>query len=82
QSKLTTRHITSIKHPAWSIEHPASSIKHPASSIKHRADSGYDSEANHRFGREVLGIHTIIALNARGFTKTPTTVYRAEMKHQ
>ena len=46
------------------------------------ADSGYDSEANHRFGREVLGIHTIIALNARGFTKTPTTVYRAEMKHQ
>ena len=46
------------------------------------ADSGYDSEANHRFGREVLGIHTIIALNARGSTKTPTTVYRAEMKHQ
>jgi len=46
------------------------------------ADGGYDSEANHRFGREVLGIHTIIALNARGFTKTPTTPYRAEMKHQ
>ena len=46
------------------------------------ADCGYDSEANHRFGREVLGIHTIIALNARGFTKTPTSPYRAEMKHQ
>ena len=46
------------------------------------ADCGYDSEANHQFGREVLGIHTIIALNARGFTKTRTTPYRAEMKHQ
>ena len=44
------------------------------------ADGGYDSEANHRFGREVLGIHTIIALNARGFTKEPRTPYRAEMK--
>jgi len=44
------------------------------------ADAGYDSEANHRLGREILGIHTIIALNARGFTKTPNTPYRAEMK--
>lgn len=44
------------------------------------ADGGYDSEANHRFGREVLGIHTIIALNARGFTRVPRTPYRAEME--
>ncbi len=44
------------------------------------ADAGYDSEDNHRFGREILGIHTIIALNARGFTKIPDTPYRAEMK--
>jgi len=44
------------------------------------ADGGYDSEANHRLGREILGIHTIIALNARGFTRAPRTPYRAEMK--
>jgi hypothetical protein len=44
------------------------------------ADAGYDSESNHRFGREVLGIHTIIALNNRGSSKMPGTVYRAEMK--
>ena len=43
------------------------------------ADGGFDSEDNHCFGREVLGIHTIIALNSRGFTRVPRTPYRAEM---
>jgi transposase len=43
------------------------------------ADAGYDSEANHRLGREVFGMDTIIALNLRGFNKTPSTTYRKEM---
>lgn len=44
------------------------------------ADAGFDSESNHQFGRDVLGIHTIIAFNNRGSSKVPTTTYRAEMK--
>ena len=44
------------------------------------ADAGYDSETNHQFAREVLGIETVIALNARGFTSTPCGTYRAQMK--
>ena len=44
------------------------------------ADAGYDSEANHRLGREVFGMDTIIAMNLRGFSKTPSTTYRKEMK--
>ena len=44
------------------------------------ADAGYDSEANHRLGREVLGINTIIALNLRGSKRRPSTPYRAEME--
>jgi hypothetical protein len=44
------------------------------------ADAGYDSEANHQLGREVFGMDTIIALNLRGFSKTPSTTYRKEMK--
>ncbi len=44
------------------------------------ADAGYDSEANHQLGREVFGMDTIIALNLRGSSKTPSTIYRKEMK--
>jgi hypothetical protein len=44
------------------------------------ADAGYDSEANHRLGREVLGINTIIALDLRGSKRRPGTPYRAEME--
>ena len=44
------------------------------------ADAGYDSEANHQLGREVFGMDTIIALNLRGSSKTPSATYRKEMK--
>ena len=44
------------------------------------ADAGYDSEANHQLGREVFGMDTIIALNLRGSSKTPSARYRKEMK--
>ena len=44
------------------------------------ADAGYDSEANHYFCREVLGIRsTVIAYNSRGAGKAPVGKYRLEM---
>jgi hypothetical protein len=46
------------------------------------ADAGYDSEANHRIGREIFGIETIIKLNLRGFKSQPHGKYRREMKRQ
>jgi hypothetical protein len=42
------------------------------------ADSGYDSEANHRLGREFFGMDTIIALNLRGSSKTPSTISKRD----
>ncbi len=43
-------------------------------------DSGYDSEANHRFGRHALGIRsTVIACNRRGCAGWPTGRYRRQM---
>jgi len=44
------------------------------------ADAGYDSESNHHFCREVLGIRsTVIACNRRGTEKLPSTRYRRQM---
>jgi hypothetical protein len=44
------------------------------------ADAGYDSEANHRFCRERLGIRsTVIACNRRGTQKLPSGPYRRQM---
>jgi len=44
------------------------------------ADGGFDSEANHRFCREVLGIDsTLIAYNPRGFKSPPSGKYRRQM---
>ena len=43
------------------------------------ADSGYDSEANHCFCRETLGIRsTVIACNRRGRAALPTGKYRRQ----
>jgi hypothetical protein len=44
------------------------------------ADAGYDSEANHAFCRDVLGVHSIIPLKPRRSTRVfATTPYRSEM---
>ena len=44
------------------------------------ADSGYDSEANHRFCRETLKIRsTVIACNRRGRAAVPTGRHRRQM---
>jgi hypothetical protein len=44
------------------------------------ADSGYDSEANHCFGRQKLGIRsTVIACNRRGCAGLPRGTYRRQM---
>jgi hypothetical protein len=44
------------------------------------ADSGFDSEHNHRVAREELGIpRTLIDLNRRGFSTPPKTRYRRQM---
>ena len=44
------------------------------------ADSGYDSEANHCFCRQTLGIRsTVIACNRRGRAALPTGKYRRQM---
>jgi hypothetical protein len=44
------------------------------------ADAGYDSEANHRFGREELGVDTLIpAKKRRSVRVVATTPYRREM---
>jgi transposase len=44
------------------------------------ADAGYDSESNHAFAREVLGIgNTQIALNRRGGRRWARTKYRRQM---
>lgn len=44
------------------------------------ADGGYDSEENHRFCREVLGIRsTVIAYNRRSAKKPPIGKYRRQM---
>jgi hypothetical protein len=47
------------------------------------ADSGFDSEQNHRIAREDLGIaRTLIALNHRGSDGVPRGRYRREMYHR
>jgi transposase len=44
------------------------------------ADAGYDSEANHAYCRERLGIRsTVIALNWRGSRTWPRAKYRRQM---
>ena len=44
------------------------------------ADAGYDSEANHAYCRERLGIRSsVIALNGRGSRKWPHAKYRRQM---
>lgn len=44
------------------------------------ADAGYDSEANHAFCREVLGVHSIIPAKTRRCARVvATTPYRLEM---
>lgn len=44
------------------------------------ADAGYDSEANHRFCREELGVHSLIkAKSRRSKTVVARTPYRSEM---
>ncbi|MBP2304471.1 transposase [Azospirillum melinis] len=44
------------------------------------ADAGYDSEANHRFCRETLGVHSLIPAKKRRSAKViATTPYRQEM---
>jgi len=44
------------------------------------ADAGYDSEYNHRFCREILGIRsTVIAYNSRRTRKLPSGKYRKQM---
>jgi hypothetical protein len=44
------------------------------------ADGGFDSEFNHRFCREVLGIRsTLIGYNCRGFSRPPRGKYRRQM---
>jgi hypothetical protein len=44
------------------------------------ADAGYDSEANHRFCREELGVDSLIAAKKRrSATVVATTPYRQEM---
>lgn len=45
------------------------------------ADSGFDSEANHRIAREECGIgRSVIALNNRGHSGPPKTRFRREMQ--
>ncbi len=45
------------------------------------ADAGYDSEANHKYAREVLEIETTIPARAgRPTNKLPKTKYRREMR--
>lgn len=47
------------------------------------ADAGYDSEANHRFCREELGVDSLIpAKKRRSATVIATTPYRQEMVHR
>jgi len=48
------------------------------------ADSGYDSEADHRMAREHLGIRsTVIKLNPRRWgRRTPKTRYRRQMRRR
>ena len=43
------------------------------------ADAGYDSEANHVFCRERLGVQTLIPAKTRRYVAGPTGRYRAEM---
>jgi transposase len=44
------------------------------------ADAAFDAEAHHRFAREALGIRSsVIPINARGSTKTPSSKYRGQM---
>lgn len=47
------------------------------------ADSGYDSEPNHRLAREGLGIRsTVIALNPRRTRRWPRQRYRRQMRRR
>jgi len=51
---------------------------HPIATLL--ADAGYDSEDNHAYPREHLGVRsTVIALNRRGTRKWPPTKYRRQM---
>ena len=43
------------------------------------ADAGYDSEANHVFCRERLGVQTLIPAKTRRYVAGPTGCYRAAM---
>jgi len=44
------------------------------------ADAGYDSESNHRYARQELGIRsTVIALNKRGHRKWTKSKYRRQL---
>src|SRR5438105_846063 len=47
------------------------------------ADAGFDSEDNHRLGREEVGVRTVIPPNSgRPTAKAPTTRYRRLMKQR
>lgn len=55
-----------------------SHANHPIKTIT--ADAGYDSESNHTYAREVLGVHSIINPKVgRPTKKLPTGTYRREM---
>ena len=43
------------------------------------ADAGYDSERNHVFCREHLGVETLIPAKTRRYVAGPSGRYRAEM---
>lgn len=43
------------------------------------ADAGYDSERNHVFCREALGVQTLIPAKTRRYVAGPSGCYRAEM---
>ena len=43
------------------------------------ADAGYDSEANHVYCREALGVETLIPAKTRRYVAGPSGRYRAEM---
>jgi transposase len=70
--------------PSTDVSHFAPLLKeglriHPVGTIL--ADAGYDSEANHRFAREELGVKSIIPARAgRSTTKLPTGFFRRRMR--
>jgi hypothetical protein len=44
------------------------------------ADTGYDSESNHRVAREIFGLETMIKLNLRGSKRQPQGNYRRQIE--